>query len=495
MDKSYSPGEIEARIYQRWEAAGWFAPSGDGAPYSIVIPPPNVTGTLHMGHAFQHTLMDALTRFHRMEGRRTLWQPGTDHAGIATQMVVERQLNQQGEHRVVLGRAEFVARVWRWKDESGGTIARQMRRLGASVDWSRDRFTMDEGLSAAVAEVFVRLYEDGLIYRGQRLVNWDPVLHTALSDLEVVAEPEQGWIWSLRYPLEDAQGHLVVATTRPETMLGDTAVAVHPDDERYRHLVGRQVRLPLTGRLIPVIADAYVDPAFGSGCVKITPGHDFNDYEVGRRHGLPLINIFTADAVLNDEVPTPYRGLDRFAARERVVADLEAAGLLEKTEPHTLPVPRGDRSGAVLGALAHRPVVRESRAACRARDPRRRGRPYPLRPGAMVENLFSVDAQHPGLVHQPPALVGSPDSRLVRRGGRGLRRAQRAGSARRRQGKARPRRRAPPGRGRARHVVQLGALALLHARLARAHPVSSRTTIRPRCWSRDSTSSSSGSPA
>ena len=348
MDKSYSPGEIEARIYQRWEAAGWFAPSGDGAPYSIVIPPPNVTGTLHMGHAFQHTLMDALTRFHRMEGRRTLWQPGTDHAGIATQMVVERQLNQQGEHRVALGRAEFVARVWRWKDESGGTIARQMRRLGASVDWSRDRFTMDEGLSAAVAEVFVRLHQDGLIYRGKRLVNWDPVLHTALSDLEVVAEPEEGRIWSLRYPLEDAQGHLVVATTRPETMLGDTAVAVHPDDERYRHLVGRQVRLPLTGRLIPVIADDYVDPAFGSGCVKITPGHDFNDYEVGRRHGLPLINIFTADAVLNDEVPTPYRGLDRFAARERVVADLEAAGLLEKTEPHTLPVPRGDRSGAVL---------------------------------------------------------------------------------------------------------------------------------------------------
>ena len=229
MDKSYSPGEIEARIYQRWEAAGWFAASGDGAPYSIVIPPPNVTGTLHMGHAFQHTLMDALTRFHRMEGRRTLWQPGTDHAGIATQMVVERQLNQQGEHRVVLGRAEFVARVWRWKDESGGTIARQMRRLGASVDWSRDRFTMDESLSAAVAEVFVRLHQDGLIYRGKRLVNWDPVLHTALSDLEVVAEPEEGRIWSLRYPLEDAQGHLVVATTRPETMLGDTAVAVHPD--------------------------------------------------------------------------------------------------------------------------------------------------------------------------------------------------------------------------------------------------------------------------
>ena len=348
MDKSYSPGDIETRIYARWEAAGWFAPAGDGTPYSIVIPPPNVTGTLHMGHAFQHTLMDALTRYHRMNGRRTLWQPGTDHAGIATQMVVERQLEQQGEHRAALGRAEFVARVWRWKELSGGTIARQMRRLGASVDWSRDRFTMDEGLSAAVVEVFVRLHEDGLIYRGKRLVNWDPVLHTALSDLEVVAEPEEGRIWHLRYPLDGQDGHLVVATTRPETMLGDTAVAVHPDDERYRHLVGRNVRLPLIGRLVPVISDEYVDPAFGSGCVKITPGHDFNDYEVGRRHNLPLINIFTADAALNDAVPVPYRGLDRFAARERVVADLEAAWLLEKTEPHTLPVPRGDRSGAVL---------------------------------------------------------------------------------------------------------------------------------------------------
>ena len=348
MDKSYSPGDIETRIYARWEAAGWFAPSGDGAPYSIVIPPPNVTGTLHMGHAFQHTLMDALTRYHRMEGRRALWQPGTDHAGIATQMVVERQLNQQGESRTALGRGEFVTRVWRWKEESGDTIARQMRRLGASVDWSRDRFTMDEGLSAAVTEVFIRLHEAGLIYRGKRLVNWDPVLHTALSDLEVVAEPEQGTIWHLRYPIEGTADHLVVATTRPETMLGDTAVAVHPDDDRYRHLVGRQVRLPLTGRLVPVIADDYVDPAFGSGCVKITPGHDFNDYEVGRRHGLAVINILTADATLNDEVPATYRGLDRFVARERIVADLEAAGLVDKAEPHLLPVPRGDRSGAVL---------------------------------------------------------------------------------------------------------------------------------------------------
>ena len=348
MDKSYSPRDIEARLYAFWEAGGWFAPAGDGAPYCIMIPPPNVTGTLHMGHAFQHTLMDVLTRLHRMEGDRTLWQPGTDHAGIATQMVVERQLNAEGLHRRDLGREAFVERVWRWKEESGGTISRQMRRLGNSVDWSRDRFTMDAGLSEAVLEVFVRLYEKGLIYRGKRLVNWDPVLHTALSDLEVVSEPEAGHLWHLRYPLADGSGHLVVATTRPETMLGDTAVAVHPDDERYKHLVGRQLRLPLADRLIPVIADEYCDPAFGSGCVKITPAHDFNDYEIGKRHDLPMINVLTADAALNDEVPEAYRGLDRVEARKRVVADLEAQGLLEKVEPHTLPVPRGDRSGAVL---------------------------------------------------------------------------------------------------------------------------------------------------
>jgi valyl-tRNA synthetase len=348
MDKSYAPADIESRTYARWEAAGWFAPRGNGAPYCIMIPPPNVTGTLHMGHAFQHTLMDALTRFHRMEGDRALWQPGTDHAGIATQMVVERQLNGEGRSRQDLGREAFVARVWEWKEHSGGTISRQMRRLGDSVDWSRDRFTMDAGLSEAVAEVFVRLHEKGLIYRGQRLVNWDPVLHTALSDLEVSAESDSGNLWHLRYPLEDGSGHLVVATTRPETMLGDTAVAVHPDDDRYRHLVGRRIRLPLTGRLIPIIADDYVDPAFGSGCVKITPAHDFNDYEIGKRHGLAVINVLTADAAMNDAVPEAYRGLDRFEARKRVVADLEAAGLLEKTDPHTLPVPRGDRSGAVL---------------------------------------------------------------------------------------------------------------------------------------------------
>ena len=348
MDKSYSPRDIESRIYAAWEAAGWFAPVGDGTPYCIVIPPPNVTGTLHMGHAFQHTLMDVLTRLHRMDGDRTLWQPGTDHAGIATQMVVERQLAADGKTRHDLGREKFVERVWEWKEESGGTISRQMRRLGNSVDWSRDRFTMDADLSEAVLEVFVRLHEDGLIYRGKRLVNWDPVLHTALSDLEVIAEPEAGSLWHLRYPLADGSGHLIVATTRPETMLGDTAVAVNPADERYQHLVGQQVRLPLTGRLVPIIADDYCDPAFGSGCVKITPAHDFNDYEIGKRHSLPMINILTADAALNDEVPAQYRGLDRFEARKRVVADLEAAGLLEKVDPHTLPVPRGDRSGAVL---------------------------------------------------------------------------------------------------------------------------------------------------
>jgi valyl-tRNA synthetase len=348
MDKTYSPRDIEQRLYQRWEAANYFAPKGTGEPYCIMIPPPNVTGTLHMGHAFQHTLMDTLTRLHRMQGDNTLWQPGTDHAGIATQMVVERQLNAEGKHRRDLGRDKFVERVWQWKGESGDTINRQMRRLGNSVDWSRDRFTMDEGLSKAVTEVFVSLHKEGLIYRGKRLVNWDPVLHTALSDLEVLSEPEKGSLWHFKYPLADGSGHLVVATTRPETMLGDTAVAVHPEDERYKHLIGKQIKLPLTDRTIPIIGDDYVDREFGSGCVKITPGHDFNDYEMGKRHSLPLINIFDANAALNNEVPEPYRGMDRFAARKRIVADLEALGLVEKIDPHTLNVPRGDRSNAVL---------------------------------------------------------------------------------------------------------------------------------------------------
>ncbi|MBM2854839.1 MAG: valyl-tRNA synthetase [Steroidobacteraceae bacterium] len=348
MDKTYSPTDIEERIYRHWEQAGLFTPDGDGPPFCIVIPPPNVTGTLHMGHAFQDTIMDALTRFHRMSGDRTLWQPGMDHAGIATQMVVERQLNGEGLTRHELGRERFEKRVWQWKEQSGGTIARQMRRLGASVDWSRDRFTMDPGMSSAVQEAFVRLHEEGLIYRGKRLVNWDPVLKTALSDLEVLSVEEDGNLWHIRYPLADGSGQLTVATTRPETMLGDTAVAVHPDDERFRHLVGQRISLPLSDREIPVIADAYVDPAFGSGCVKITPAHDFNDYEVGQRHSLPLINVLTADAVIGDAAPERYHGLDRFEARKRVVADLEAAGLVEKIEPHRLTVPRGDRSGAVL---------------------------------------------------------------------------------------------------------------------------------------------------
>ncbi len=348
MDKTYQPAAIERRWYDRWEQAGHFSAAGDGAPYCIMIPPPNVTGTLHMGHAFQDTIMDALTRYHRMRGDRTLWQPGTDHAGIATQMVVERQLATQGLSRLELGREAFLARVWEWKEQSGNTIQQQLRRMGSSVDWSRERFTMDEGLSQAVIEAFVRLHDEGLIYRGKRLVNWDPVLHTALSDLEVLSAEEDGHMWHFRYPLADGSAHVVVATTRPETMLGDTAVAVHPEDPRYADLVGKSIRLPLTDREIPIIADDYVDPEFGTGCVKITPAHDFNDYEVGTRHALPLINIFTIDAALNENAPAPYRGLGRYAARERVVADLDAAGLLERIDPHKLMVPRGDRSGEVV---------------------------------------------------------------------------------------------------------------------------------------------------
>jgi valyl-tRNA synthetase len=351
MDKAFSPADIETRIYARWEASGYFAPGGRGPAYSIVIPPPNVTGTLHMGHAFQDTIMDALIRHRRMQGFDTLWQPGTDHAGIATQMVVERQLLAAGLKRTELGRDAFIERIWQWKEQSGGQIAHQMRRLGASVDWQRDRFTMDPGLSRAVTEVFVRLHAEGLIYRGKRLVNWDPVLKTALSDLEVVAEEEAGSLWHLRYPLVGDGGFLVVATTRPETLLGDAAVAVHPDDDRYRHLIGRRVQLPLTSREIPIIGDTYVDPAFGSGCVKITPAHDFNDYEVGQRHGLPQINIMNPDATLNDQVPAAYRGLDRALARTRILADLEGLGLVERVEPHKLTVPRGDRSNAILEPL------------------------------------------------------------------------------------------------------------------------------------------------
>ncbi|MCI4567658.1 valine--tRNA ligase [Lysobacter sp. CFH 32150] len=348
LASSYDPTTFESRLYQEWENSGVFQPRGEGEPYVILLPPPNVTGTLHMGHAFQHTLMDSLVRYHRMRGYDTLWQMGTDHAGIATEMVVARNLGQQGLTRDGLGREGFIEKVWEWKQQSGNIIERQMRRLGTSGDWTRSVFTMDPMAADAVLEAFVKLHEQGLIYRGQRLVNWDPVLKTAISDLEVVNEEEDGHLWSISYPLADGSESLVVATTRPETMLGDTAVMVHPDDERYAHLIGKTVKLPLTDREIPVIADAYVDREFGTGVVKVTPAHDFNDYQVGQRHKLPMINIFTPDAVTNDNVPEQYRGLDRYVARKAVLADLEAAGLLVETKPHKLQVPRGDRTNQVI---------------------------------------------------------------------------------------------------------------------------------------------------
>ncbi|NIB41738.1 valine--tRNA ligase [Pseudomaricurvus alkylphenolicus] len=348
MDKTYQPAAIEKNWYETWENNGYFKPSGEGEPYCIMIPPPNVTGSLHMGHGFQESIMDALIRYHRMKGHNTLWQVGTDHAGIATQMVVERQLDADGISRHDLGRDKFIEKVWEWKEESGGTITRQLRRLGASPDWSTERFTMDDGFYKAVQEVFIRLYEDGLIYRGKRLVNWDPKLHTAVSDLEVLSEEEDGFLWHFRYPLTDGSGHLVVATTRPETMLGDSAVAVHPEDERYKHLIGKTITLPLVGREIPIIADDYVDMEFGTGCVKITPAHDFNDYEMGQRHDLPLINVFNDDAQINKNAPEKYQGMDRFDARKLIVEDFEALDLLEKIDDHKLKVPRGDRTGVVI---------------------------------------------------------------------------------------------------------------------------------------------------
>ena len=352
MEKTYDPHAIEQTWYERWEDKGYFAASGDGAPYCIVIPPPNVTGSLHMGHAFQDTIMDTLIRYHRMQGDCTLWQPGTDHAGIATQMVVERQLAGEGKTRHDLGREAFTERVWDWKAHSGGTITRQLRRMGASPDWSRERFTMDEGLSAAVQEVFIRLYEEGLIYRGKRLINWDPVLHTAISDLEVLNVEEKGYLYHVRYALVDGPidgvSHLEIATTRPETILADGALAVNPADERYRKFVGKMVHVPRTPRIIPIITDDYVDPEFGTGCVKITPAHDFNDYEVGQRHEMEVINLFTIDAIMNDNAPPEYRGMDRFEARDKIVKDLDDEGLLVKAEEHVYKRPYGDRSGVVI---------------------------------------------------------------------------------------------------------------------------------------------------
>ena len=371
MDKTYQPHAIETTLYQNWEANNYFAPQGAGEPYTIMIPPPNVTGSLHMGHGFNNSIMDCLIRYRRMQGRNTLWQPGTDHAGIATQMVVERQLAADGIGRHDLGREKFLEKVWEWKEQSGGTITRQIRRLGSSVDWSRERFTMDDGLSESVKEAFVRLHKDGLIYRGKRLVNWDTKFHTAISDLEVENHDEKGSLWNLRYPLADGnttadgKDYLIVATTRPETMLGDSAVAVNPNDERYQALIGTFVELPLVGRRIPIIADDYCDPEFGTGCVKITPAHDFNDYEVGKRHNLPLLNIFDKNAAvlakaqvfnvdgsvnsdIDGSLPAQFAGLDRFEARKQIVAAFEAAGLLEAIEPHALKVPKGDRSGTII---------------------------------------------------------------------------------------------------------------------------------------------------
>jgi valyl-tRNA synthetase len=385
MEKSFEPSQIESKWYAAWEAAGDFRPRGDGAPYCILLPPPNVTGTLHMGHAFQQTIMDALTRYHRMRGFRTLWQGGTDHAGIATQKIVENQLAAEGKSRHDLGRAAFVERVWDWKQESGSTITRQMRRLGASVDWSRERFTMDPGLSAAVKRVFVQWYRDGLLYRGRRLVNWDPVLMTAVSDLEVDNQEKEGSLWSIRYPAADGGEGLVVATTRPETMLGDVAVAVHPEDERYRALIGKTLKLPLSGREIPVIADDYVEREFGTGAVKITPAHDFNDWQIGARHQLTPITILTLDAKINDEAPAKYRGLDRFAARKAVLADLEAEGLLVETRKHKLQVPVSQRTDAVI-----EPMLTDQWFLDLTSDARVDGRPGPGGRKAITEPALAA---------------------------------------------------------------------------------------------------------
>ena len=357
MDNNFNPQAIEQSLYAHWEKEAFFKANDSGEGYCILIPPPNVTGTLHMGHAFNQTLMDTLIRYQRMQGAGALWQMGTDHAGIATQMLVERQLADENLTRDALGRDKFIDRVWAWKEESGGTISKQIRRMGASIDWSRERFTMDDGYANAVQQVFIRLFDEGLIYRGKRLVNWDPALGTAISDLEVENNEEQGHLWHFRYPLADGaktlddKNYLVVATTRPETMLGDTAVAVHPEDERYAHLVGQHIMLPLVGRKIPVIADDYVDREFGTGCVKITPAHDFNDNEMGARHDLPLINIFTAEAAINDAAPEAYQGMDRSVARKQIVKDLDALGLLDEIKDHKLMVPRGDRSNAVIEPL------------------------------------------------------------------------------------------------------------------------------------------------
>jgi valyl-tRNA synthetase len=496
LEKAFDPHGIESRWYPFWESKGYFKAGFDPArqSFSIQLPPPNVTGTLHMGHAYQQTLMDVLTRYHRMKGFNVLWQPGTDHAGIATQMVVERQLEAEGTSRRAMGRDAFVKRVWEWKEKSGSTITRQMRRLGASCDWSREYFTMDAPRSRAVTEVFVRLFEQGLIYRGKRLVSWDPVLQTAVSDLEVESSEENGTLWHLRYPLEDGSGHIVVATTRPETMLGDVAVAVHPDDERYAKLVGKPVRLPLADRLIPVIADTYVDREFGTGVVKITPAHDFNDFQVGVRHGLAPISIFTLEARVNENAPLPYHGLDRFEARKRVLADLEKAGLVESKKPHKLMVPRSQRTEAIVEPMLsdqwfvrmrRRAWKRSGRAtpvSCRPNGPRSTTSGWRTsRTGASRDNSGGDTRSPPG-TRTTARLSWGAHSRM--------------------QGSTRPRR--------ARRSSRKGAIPTCstHGSRRRWYPsrrsagptrrsssASGASTCPPRCSSPDSTSSSSGSRA
>jgi valyl-tRNA synthetase len=487
LAKAFDPHGIESRWYPFWESKGYFKAGFDESrpSFSIQLPPPNVTGTLHMGHAYQQTLMDVLTRYHRMKGYNVLWQPGTDHAGIATQMVVERQLEAEGTSRRAMGREAFVKRVWQWKEQSGSTITRQMRRLGASCDWSREYFTMDEPRSKAVTEVFVRLFDQGLIYRGKRLVSWDPVLQTAVSDLEVESSEENGKLWHIKYPLEDGSGHVVVATTRPETMLGDVAVAVHPEDERYAKLVGKRVRLPLADRLIPVIADTYVDREFGTGRVKITPAHDFNDFQVGMRHGLAPISIFTLEARVNENAPLAYQGLDRFEARKRVLADLEKAGLVESAKAHKLMVPRSQRTDAIVEPmLSDQWFVRMEGMAKAGLETVARGDTRFVPPewtkiyDQWLENIqdWCISRQL-WWGHQIPAWYA--DGRHgVRRPH--VRRGPEARHFRRQEDRARV---ARPRR--ARHVVLLGPGAVHDARLAGRGAVRARaaaSTCPRRCW-------------
>ena len=540
IEKNYQPAEIETRMSRLWEEAGAFKAGRperrDAKPFTIVIPPPNVTGSLHMGHALNNTLQDILCRFERMRGRDVLWQPGTDHAGIATQMVVERQLmERQQPGRREMGRAKFLERVWQWKAESGGVIVNQLKRLGASCDWSRERFTMDEGLSRAVVKVFVALHREGLIYKDKRLVNWDPALLTAISDLEVQQVEVKGSLWYLRYPLEgktfnpdDPSTFIVVATTRPETMLGDTAVAVHPDDERYVDLIGKHVILPLVGRKIPIVADEYSDPEKGSGAVKITPAHDFNDFEVGKRHGLPQISVLDQEGRLTLSGNEDYlrdlpegalmfaeelHGMERFAARKLIVSRLEEFGFLERIEPNTHMVPHGDRSGVVIEPYLTDQWYVDAKTHGAAGDRGGAQRRHLVRAEELGKNLFRVDGEHPALVHLAPALVGPPDSGVVRAGRtrcssprpkkrrsatRSAITSSRKSSRRSRGARWRSIRQSAQASSPATRTCSTPGSPRRCGRSRRsAGPTTPRTSsaiTRPTCWSPASTSSSSGSP-